>query len=284
MKDDVFVVVGGSKAGGIGMGVTEVLSGYGKLVITGVTQAEVDEGNEYLKTKSIEAVSLVCDVLVREDVDKLIETAQGAGKIKGVAVITGLTPACPDWKLIMSVNLLSIIELVKAFGEVMESGSSFVLFGSNSPYQLKRDMLDQTNDLLYGADSDPDFIEKISPFVLSSGAEMASNFAYPISKRGVQLMARKYAVILGEKGIRVNSVSPGTADTLRNQELLPIVKSLYRMVNELTPSKRMGSVIEMGNVVAFLLSDQASFVSGIDILIDGALAANMRLQKLVEQF
>jgi len=289
VDEDLFVVVGGVKAAGIGMGVTEVLSQKGKLVITGVTQSEVDEGVAYLTSKNIEAVSLVCDILNNDDVGRLIETATALGRIKGLVVVAGLTPACSDWKLIMNVNLLGVVALVKTFEEVMNPGSAIVLFGSNAPYQLKRDMLDQCTEILYAADSDPDFMEKITPIVLVAGDAMASNLAYPISKRGIHLMTRKYAVALGEKGIRVNSVSPGLADTLRNQELLERdakseTKNMWKMVNEFTPSRRMGSVTEMGNVVAFLLSDEASFVSGIDILIDGACTANMRVQKRVEQF
>ncbi|MGI9952700.1 SDR family oxidoreductase [Moorellaceae bacterium AZ2] len=287
MATNIYVVVGGAKVGGIGIAVTELLSQSGKVIMTGFNQAEVDEGVRYLKTKNIEVVAQVCDVLKADDIDHLVKTAVSTGKIKGVVVVTGLTPTCGNWKLLIEVSLLGVIELLKAFGAVMESGSSFVLFGSSSPYMLKRDILDKVEGLLYEADNDPDFMKKITPFALQAGEQMACSLAYPIAKRGIHLMARKYAVLLGEKGIRVNSISPGLADTVRNQEELKRdseteTKRMWHMVNTFTPFKRMGTCQEMANVVEFLLSDKASFVSGVDILVDGGCLANMRLKKLID--
>jgi NAD(P)-dependent dehydrogenase (short-subunit alcohol dehydrogenase family) len=284
MNKELYVVVGGSKVGGIGMGVTEVLGAEGSLIVTGATREEVMGGNAHLESKGIDAVSMVVDVLNPSDVEALVAKAKSFGNVKGVVIITGLTPACGDWKLIMRVNLLGVTALMKAFADVMEPNSSFVLFSSSSPYQLKRETLDAVDGLLYESDTCPEFMEKIAPTILSEGEEMAVNLSYPISKRGVQLIVRKYAVLLGGKGIRVNSVAPGLADTLRNQELINMSQNMREMVEEMTPSKRMGSLVEMGNVVAFLLSDKASFVSGIDVLIDGACLANMHMRKRVEQF
>jgi NAD(P)-dependent dehydrogenase (short-subunit alcohol dehydrogenase family) len=287
--EDVFVIVGGAKVDGIGMGVTEALAREGKLIITGANQGEVNKGAAHLKTQQIDAETLVCDVMKAEDMDNLVRAATSAGKIKGVAVITGLMPIVGDWKMLMNVNLLGVIVLVKMFSKVMEAGSSFVLFASNSPYQITRNLLDQSTNLLYEADSDPDFMEKIAPILCQYGEASACNLAYPISKRGVHLMARKYAVLLGARGIRVISVSPGLADTARARELLERdvkteTKNMWKQVNVYTPSKRMGTTREMGNVVRFLFSDDASFISGSDILIDGASTAGMRVSKAVEQF
>jgi NAD(P)-dependent dehydrogenase (short-subunit alcohol dehydrogenase family) len=55
------------------------------------------------------------------------------------------------------------------------------------------------------------------------------------------------------------------------------------MINTFTPLKRMGTPMEMATVIEFLLSDKASFVSGIDVTIDGGQIAYQRLHKMVEQ-
>jgi NAD(P)-dependent dehydrogenase (short-subunit alcohol dehydrogenase family) len=287
--NDIYVVVGGAKVGGIGIAVSEQLAQGGKVIMTGASRKEVDDGIAYMQARNIDAVALVCDVLEEDDLKQLVKTSTSAGRVKGLVAVTGLTPTCGDWRLIVDVGLLGVNRLVQAFAPVMQAGSSIVLFGSSSPYMLKKEMLDHIDGLLYSSDTDPDFMEKITPFILSAGEQMACNLAYPIAKRGIQLMTRKFAVQLGEeKGVRVNCISPGIADTLASRveyeaSMKTEAKKMVNMVNVYTPLKRMGDVKEMATVIEFLLSDKASFVSGIDLTVDGGNIAYMRMHNLVEQ-
>lgn len=288
---NVYVVVGGAKVDGIGFTITELLSQSGKVVMTGFNQAEVDDGNAALKAKNIDAVSVVCDVMKQDDISNLVKVAAASGKIKGVVIVTGLTPICGNWEAIIRVSLLGVVNMMKAISEVMESDSAFVLFGSSSQYQLPRDLLNKVDPILYDADmnQDQDFMQAITPFIMSMGEERACGISYPVSKRGIQLMTRKYAVLLGEKKIRVNAISPGIINTENNRieyemSLETPEKRMWNMVNTMTPSKRMGDRMEIATVIEFLLSEKASFVNGLDILIDGGCMANMRLKKLVDQF
>jgi NAD(P)-dependent dehydrogenase (short-subunit alcohol dehydrogenase family) len=289
MGNDIYVVVGGAKVGGIGIAVSEQLAQNGKVVMTGATQKEVDDGIAYMKSKNIDTIALVCDILKEDDINQLVKITTSTGKIKGLVAVAGLTPTCGDWRLIVGVSLLGVNSLVKAFAPVMQRGSSIVLIGSSSPYMLRKEMLDHIDDILYASDTDPDFMRKITPFIMSAGEQMACNLAYPIAKRGIHLMTRKFAVQLGEeKGIRVNCISPGIADTLASRaeyeaSMKTEAKRMANMVNVYTPLKRMGNVREMATVIEFLLSDKASFVSGIDVTIDGGNVAYMRLNKLVDQ-
>lgn len=96
--------------------------------------------------------------------------------------------------------------------------------------------------------------------------------SYHVGKAGLNQMVRYYAVALGPGGIRINSVSPGTILKdeardfyLRNAEL----SDLY---NKVIPLGRMGTSEEVANVVAFLCSDKASFITGQDIVVDGGLS------------
>ncbi len=288
MDNNVVVIAGGAKVGGIGIAVSELLSQRYKVVMTGANQKEVDDGIAYMNEKNIDVIAQVCDVLRKEDIHNLVKTAVAAGTITGLVAVTGMTPACGRWKLIMDVSLVGVNSLVQAFATVMEAGSSMVLFGSSSPYMIKREMLEKIDDILYATDTDPDVVEKLKPIILSMGEEMACNLAYPISKRGIHLMTRKYAVQFGEENkIRVNCISPGIADTEGSRaELERSIKTGGRMddmVNTYTPLKRMGTPMEMANVIEFLLSDKASFLSGIDVTIDGGQIAYQRLHKMAEQ-
>ena len=90
--------------------------------------------------------------------------------------------------------------------------------------------------------------------------------AYVSSKAAVN-MTRALAIDLGDLGVRVNSVAPGIIDTPMQQKTAAgTLDSIDR-----TPLKRMGTATEVANVVLFLLSDMASFVTGETIVVDGGL-------------
>ena len=96
--------------------------------------------------------------------------------------------------------------------------------------------------------------------------------SYHVMKAGLTQMVRYYAVALGRKGIRVNCVSPSSISKeesrhfyLQNPELL----ELYRRI---TPLGRMGTAEEIANVVEFLCSAKASFITGQDLVVDGGLS------------
>lgn len=93
--------------------------------------------------------------------------------------------------------------------------------------------------------------------------------SYHMAKAAVMQMVRYYAVALGPKGIRVNAVSPGTTLKDENAQFYsehPEIEGVYRSV---VPLRRMGTAAGVAGVVAFLLSDDAAFVTGQNIACDG---------------
>jgi len=114
-----------------------------------------------------------------------------------------------------------------------------------------------------------DFLDRAGALLDHSG------LAYAWSKKGVQLEAEAAAVRWGPLGGRVVSVSPGLIDTPMGRqefEQQPIMQEIL----DATPLGRQASADEVAAVVAFLVSDDASFVSGIDVLVDGASGAASR--------
>ncbi|MDF1859952.1 MAG: SDR family oxidoreductase [Verrucomicrobiales bacterium] len=95
---------------------------------------------------------------------------------------------------------------------------------------------------------------------------------YPSSKGAVSQLTRDMGVRLAGEGIRVNAVAPGfvhtslTANVTQNPEIL-------KTLNELHPAGRMGTAEEVANVIAFLASDEASFVNGAVWMVDGGYSA-----------
>ena len=95
---------------------------------------------------------------------------------------------------------------------------------------------------------------------------------YPSSKGAISQLTRDMGVRLAGEGIRVNAVAPGfvhtslTANVTRNPEIL-------NTLNRLHPAGRMGTAEEVAQVIAFLASDEASFVNGAVWMVDGGYSA-----------
>ena len=102
-----------------------------------------------------------------------------------------------------------------------------------------------------------------------------SGMAYTWAKRGVHQFVQREAIALGRRGARICSVSPGIIDTPMGRQEAATHSAMQTMV-ELTPLGREGRAEEVAGAAAFLLSDQASFISGIDVLVDGGVVAAVR--------
>ena len=90
----------------------------------------------------------------------------------------------------------------------------------------------------------------------------------------MRLVARE-AVAWGARGARICSISPGIIDTPQGRQEFEEQPAMAMMI-ELTPIKRWGLPEEIGNVVAFLLSEEASFMTGTDVVVDGGVSPRMR--------
>lgn len=93
---------------------------------------------------------------------------------------------------------------------------------------------------------------------------------YATSKAGIEMMTKTMALELAAEGIRVNSVAPGAIETDMNEEL-KIDKVKLQNVLRRVPLGRIGTPEEVANVVEFLASDKASYVTGSSFLVDGGM-------------
>jgi NAD(P)-dependent dehydrogenase (short-subunit alcohol dehydrogenase family) len=96
--------------------------------------------------------------------------------------------------------------------------------------------------------------------------------AYCISKAAVNMLARVAAAELGEYGIRVNVVAPGTTETDMNRELLADPATREELLRSVVLG-RPGSPLDVARAVCYLASDAASFVTGASIAVDGGSSA-----------
>ena len=113
--------------------------------------------------------------------------------------------------------------------------------------------------------------------ILSADAVPNSGAAYAIAKRANQLRVQAAAVDWGDRGARVNSMSPGIILTpLARDEMSGPGAEGYRNMVEHSAAKRVGTVDEIANAAALLLGPDGAFITGSDLLIDGGVIAAIR--------
>jgi NAD(P)-dependent dehydrogenase (short-subunit alcohol dehydrogenase family) len=93
--------------------------------------------------------------------------------------------------------------------------------------------------------------------------------AYPASKAGVLGLTRTDAVAYAADGIRVNAICPGFIDTPLVQQAKANGADYSKLV-DLVPIRRMGTPEEVAEAVVWLVSERASYVSGVELPVDGA--------------
>lgn len=144
-------------------------------------------------------------------------------------------------------NLTATFLLARLVGQAMaeRGGGSIVLFSS-----------------MYGS---------VSPDPKAYQAPMNVNpIEYGVGKAGIQQMARYLAVHWGPKGVRCNAVSPGP---FPNPTIQAKEKAFVERLSAKVPLGRVGQAEEMAGAVVFLLTDESSFVTGINLPVDGGWTA-----------
>jgi len=118
--------------------------------------------------------------------------------------------------------------------------------------------------------------EKSIVIVSSINATLISATSLPLgyhmAKAALCQMVRYWAITLGARGIRVNSVSPGTVLKEESEEFFLNNTSLRELYQRITPLRRFGHAKEVANVIGLLCSNKTSFVTGQDIVVDGGVS------------
>jgi NAD(P)-dependent dehydrogenase (short-subunit alcohol dehydrogenase family) len=113
-------------------------------------------------------------------------------------------------------------------------------------------------------------------FISAAGATRArpNNSSYAASKGAIEALVRSLAAELGRHGITANAVAPGFVATATNAKLATDDRFI-RLIQEDVALQRRGTPEEIANVVRFLVSDDASYISGQVILVDGGMSASL---------
>jgi len=272
MSTDVSVFVVTGAARGLGLAAAKRLAKRGTVLLCDINAPLLEKETAQLRSEGLKVQSQVCDISDKASVEALAAAAAALGKVRGLANFAGVTPTVPDWKKAVRVDLVGTRYVLDAFLPYMEPGSAAVAIASMAGHLSPRMLDNILRDPLA-----EDLIEKLNAAIISRvNPAQAPGTAYTLSKRGVLIMVELLASTWGEHGCRIVSLSPGTCDTEdARQALANADESTLRAVRMVPVGKRLGRPEEIAAVVDFLLSDEASFISGTDIRVDGGIVAVM---------
>jgi NAD(P)-dependent dehydrogenase (short-subunit alcohol dehydrogenase family) len=210
-----------------------------------------------------------CDVGSAASVADLATWASARGPMRVLAHVVGLTPSMADWRRIMQVNLVGPTLTSSAFLPLAADRTAAIYIASLAAHMAPEDerimrILDEPLQ--------PGFLDRIEEAL---GEPPASTTSYMLSKAALVRMCRQQAPAWGKKQARIASVSPGLIASQQGALEFKNQPQKIELLNR-TPLARQGSLLEIADAVAFLGSEQASFITGIDLLVDGGISAALR--------
>lgn len=263
----IYLVTGAS--GGIGLSCAHALSSRGvNLLITDLDKERLESTAVSLKLSGGCVETLASDISDQSNLEEIQSILKERGGLAGCIHAAGVSGTMATAAQILRVNLGGTIRLLDTLFPVTNKGSAIICIASQAGHFWAPGVSPQVRKTLLESALADDICEQLAPAL--GVDEIDSNNAYGLSKYGVIQLVVKRASQFGQRGARLLSLSPGIIDTpMAATELSANTESMQSII-DLTPvDARIGKPEEIASVACFLCSSDASFVSGIDILVDG---------------
>ncbi|MCC8434592.1 SDR family oxidoreductase [Brevibacillus sp. M2.1A] len=244
LENKVAIVTGG--ASGIGETTVRLFAKEGAKIVIADFSPHGTELAEELKQAGFDALFVKTDVTKEDEVKNMVSaTVEKYGKVDILFANAGIAKDAPghllsvdDWQRTIDINLTGVFLCDK--------------------YVIEQMLAQGTGGAIVNCGS------------IHSHAGKAGVTAYSSAKGGVKLLTQTLGLTYAKQGIRVNAVCPGYIDT-------PLIAGRNEALNEhligLHPMGRLGKPEEVAKAVLFLASDDASFVTGTSLLVDGGYTA-----------
>lgn len=257
-------------AGQIGMAIARRI-GAGKKIMVGDKSPEYARAVAGILTEAgFDAEAAAMDLSSRESIQDFLARGQQYGPIAQLVNAAGVSPSQAPVEAILKVDLYGTAVLLEEVGKVIQPGGAGVTISSQSghrmpalPPEIDRQLaLTPTEELLN--------LEVLRPEHIRDTLH-----AYQMAKRCNVKRVMAQAVAWGERGARINSISPGIVVTpLAIDEFNGPRGDFYKTMFAKCPAGRPGTADEIANVAQLLLSDAGAFITGADFLVDGGATAS----------
>ena len=267
MKKDVMILAG---AGQIGLAIARRM-GYGMKIVIGDKNIKNAETIADIMNKAgFDAVALEMDLSSRESIKGIIAEAQKYGDITMLVNAAGVSPSQAPIEAILKVDLYGTAVLLEEVGKVIAYGGTGVTISSQSGHRMPA--LTPEQDRLLAMTPTEELLSL--PMLQPENIENTLH-AYQMAKRCNVKRVMAEAVKWGERGARINSISPGIIVTpLALDEFNGPRGDFYKNMFAKCPAGRPGTADEVANVAELLMRPQGAFITGADFLIDGGATAS----------
>lgn len=267
MKKDVLLWAG---AGQIGMAIARRI-GTGKKIVVGDRKLENAEvAAKIMNEAGFDVVPVSMDLSDKESILDFIRTGQTYGEIAMLINAAGVSPSQASIETILKVDLYGTAVLLNEVGKVIKEGGAGVTISSQSGHRMPQ-LTAEEDELLACTPVE----ELLSLELLQSENIRDSLHAYQMAKRCNEKRVMYESVRWGEKGARINSISPGIIVTpLALDEFNGVRGDFYKNMFAKCPAGRPGTADEVANVAEFLMSEKGAFITGTDFLCDGGATAS----------
>jgi NAD(P)-dependent dehydrogenase (short-subunit alcohol dehydrogenase family) len=255
----VIVITG---CGALGLACARAVAPEVQLLLSDVSEAQLQRSVVALGRANV--VTAACDVSDCGATQRLAATARELGTLRALVHTSGVSGTVSDVETIYAVNLGGALNILDSFADLVSGGTAGVFFASIGGYQLFTHDLDA---LLVSADP-------LASLRLMGAFDVTPSAAYGIAKRTVSLHCRLRAKEWGHRGGRLISISPGLIEDTPIGEA-SVRNGPGRPYAQWSALGRNGRSDEIAAVVRFLISDEASFITGCDVLVDGGLLAGI---------
>lgn len=249
LKGKVAIITGARRGMGKSHALTLAKAGA-KAVVSDISLDDCQKVVEEIEREGEEALAVKCDVTKKEEVDEMVKkTIEKWGKIDILVNNAGIIQFKPflelteeDWDKTLDINLKGYFLCAQACVKEMAKQKSGII------------------------------INIASVAMGQVGIGFPNSAHYCASKGGIVGMTEALAVELAPYNIRVNAISPGMIETPMIDPIKKDPKTMEAMLAKV-PMHRVGQPQEVSNLVLFLASDQSSYITGSNIIIDGGWLA-----------
>ncbi len=221
------------------------------LILTARSTEQLETVGKACEEKGSKVTIVPGDVSVEDDVKKVIATGiEEQGQIDVLINNAGIADprgVCAEEFDSETFNRILSVDLVGAFYYARDCGRHMLERGSGNIVNITS--------------------------ILASGANENNVMGYSAAKGGLLNMTYQLGVEWADRGVRVNAVSPGFIITEMTRPMLEAL-GMDKWIMSRTPMRRLGEAQEVTNAVMFLASDLASYITGVDLLVDGGTNAS----------
>ncbi len=261
--------------GGMGSACARLAASRGyNLILSDLNEDKLKALTEECAMLGVKASYYVLDVC---NTDNIALVADGLSKgegIDGLIHTVGLSPQMAPWNKIIEVDLIGTVEFLVAIKPALKTGAGAVCISSMSGHMVP------PNPEVDAALANP-----LEPGLLERAATLADQIltnpgiAYAYSKKALTTYVKAQAMSWGQEGKRIVSISPGLIETDMGKLESDNNQESHAAMRKLIALRRDGQAQEIASAALFLVSREASYISGCDLLVDGGFVGTMQSQQ-----